>query len=200
MFSKKNKVLSPKVVEQSSFSRKNVPSIIVSDLNIQGDLVSEGAIEIGGKVNGNVMCDHVTIRKGSEINGNIKAENLTIHGFVNGEINTDYLFITNSGHITGKIEYSYLNVESGANIDGYLKRKEPENIKIESEEAEIEFIPQIETIIAANKEEENISAITENKKEQGENQEADNSDQDQEKIIDNITSLPSKKKKKKRRA
>ena len=123
MFSKKNSLLTTKTIEQGNFSKGVIPSIIVSDLNIEGDLVSEGSIEIGGKVNGNVLCDNVTIRKEAEIKGNIKAKNLTIHGFIDGKIDTEYLFITGSAKITGKISYNYLSVESGADIDGYLKRK-----------------------------------------------------------------------------
>ena len=142
MFSKKNPHLSPKLIEQNNFSKGVIPSIIVSDLNIAGDLVSEGSIEIGGKVTGNVLCDNVTIRKGAEINGNIKAKNLTINGVVNGKIDTEYLFITGSAHIIGEISYNYLSVESGADIDGYLKRKEHQD-EIDAEEnseAKIKFI------------------------------------------------------------
>ena len=44
MFSKKNPHLSPKLIEQNNFSKGVIPSIIVSDLNIAGDLIAGAGI------------------------------------------------------------------------------------------------------------------------------------------------------------
>ena len=149
MFSKKEKVSQLNVVEMNNFSKKSIPSIIVSDLNIQGDLVSEGAIEIGGKVNGNILCDHVTIRKGADIKGNIKSKFLVINGTVNGDIISENVLITDSGKITGSIEYGYLSVESGADINCTCTRKISTDIIDNNldEAKESEVIPRIENIL-----------------------------------------------------
>lgn len=155
MFSKKTKLINHNLVEMSEFSKKSVPSIIVSDLNIQGDLVSEGAIEIGGKVTGNVLCDHVTIRKGAEITGNIKAKQLVVHGLVNGEISSGHVSVTSSGQVKGSIEYGYMSIESGADIEGTCKKIAFEDDIIQAETSEdTEFIPKIETIMNNNSKEE----------------------------------------------
>ena len=148
MFSKKSNINNPNIVEMTDFSKKSIPSIIVSDLNIQGDLVSEGAIEIGGKVKGNVLCDHVTVRKGAEITGNIKSKQLIVHGLVSGEIVASNLSISSSGIVRGTIEYGYMSVESGADIECSCKKTNfDEEIKQVSHSENEEYIPQIENIL-----------------------------------------------------
>ena len=94
--------------------------------------------------------------------------------------------------MSGKIEYIYLNVESGANIDGYIKRKDSDNIQADplAQEAEIEFIPQIETIIAANKENDN------NVIEQEDKTKVSNSNE--KTSIDDVPNLSTKKKRRRK--
>jgi len=154
MFSRKNKINKNNVVEVADFlNRKSIPSIIVSDLNIQGDLISEGAIEIGGIVNGNVKCNYVTIRKGAEINGDVQADNLVVNGNVNGTMTAKHLSVTSTGKVRGTLEYGFLNVEAGADIEGKLKKKqyqELEDLSTQEEGNKDEFIPKIENILNNN--------------------------------------------------
>ena len=97
MFSRKNKSNSNLPAISSA------PSIIVSDLNISGDLVSQGSIEIGGKVKGNVKCNNVVIRKESKVDGDIFADKLVIKGVVKGVVNVDDVIIDESGIFEGQI-------------------------------------------------------------------------------------------------
>ncbi len=138
MFSKKGKNAAQNNVEVLEINRKAIPSIIVSDLNIEGDLISEGAIEIGGKVNGNIKCAQVTIRKSAFINGDIEAENLIIHGNVKGKILARNVSVTSHAQIRGAVEYGFLNVESGADIDCKFKRKIFEDVTLLSDPAKEE--------------------------------------------------------------
>jgi cytoskeletal protein CcmA (bactofilin family) len=152
MFSKKKSQLSNNnnIVKLSDFSvSRSIPSIIVSDLAIKGDLISKGAVEIGGEVKGNIRCSFVTVRKGSNIIGDIYADNLVINGKVNGVIRAKNVSVTSSADVEGLLYYNYLNVESGADIKGRLiKEKSEENITDANEVNE--FIPQINGILAYN--------------------------------------------------
>ena len=100
----------------------SAPSIIVSDLNISGDLVSQGSIEIGGKVKGNVKCNNVVIRKESKVDGDIFADKLVIKGVVKGIVNVDDVIIDESGVFEGQINYKNLTTKPGANINGILNK------------------------------------------------------------------------------
>jgi cytoskeletal protein CcmA (bactofilin family) len=100
----------------------SAPSIIVSDLNISGDLVSQGSIEIGGKVKGNVKCNNVIIRKESKVDGDIFADKLVIKGVVKGIVNVDDVIIDDTGVFEGQINYKNLTTKPGANINGILNK------------------------------------------------------------------------------
>ncbi|MFZ8864335.1 MAG: bactofilin family protein [Rickettsiales bacterium] len=157
MFSKKNKITKNNIVEVADFlNKKSIPSIIVSDLNIQGDLISEGAIEIGGIVNGNVKCNFVTIRKGAKINGNVVADNLVINGAVEGIMQAKHLSVTSSAVVKGTLEYGFLSVESGADIKGKLVRKQYKDLESVKEiEQEAEFVAKIDDIFSNKKQKNN---------------------------------------------
>ncbi|MBT4878608.1 MAG: polymer-forming cytoskeletal protein [Alphaproteobacteria bacterium] len=151
MFSKKNKTINNNIVEVTNFaSKKSIPSIIVSDLNIKGDLISEGAIEIGGIVTGNIKCNFVTVRRGAKIKGNIIADNLTINGDVEGIMQAKHLAVTATAKVKGALEYGFLNIEAGANIDGKLVKKQYEELSI------IQDVNKLNNICEANNKNTNI--------------------------------------------
>jgi cytoskeletal protein CcmA (bactofilin family) len=118
----------------------SAPSIIVSDLNISGDLVSQGSIEIGGKVKGNVKCNNVIIRKESKVDGDIFADKLVIKGVVKGIVNVDDVIIDESGVFEGQINYKNLTTKPGANINGILNKVDkPKEEVISDDDASHEF-------------------------------------------------------------
>ena len=54
---------------------------------VTGKLVLHGAAEIGGSVNGEILCDgNLTIGEGAEIRANIAAEIVVIRGHVEGDV------------------------------------------------------------------------------------------------------------------
>ncbi len=55
-------------------ARKAAPSVISSDMHVLGNLMSEGAIDIDGKIEGNVKSAMVTIRKNGRVQGDVIAE------------------------------------------------------------------------------------------------------------------------------
>ena len=138
MFSKKNqnnnkqqKKLS--VLKSGQRISDNAPSIIVSDLNILGDLISEGAIEIGGCVRGNIKCKNVTIRKGASIEGDIYSDFLVVHGKTRGVVKAKNLHVSANGVVCGKMEYYNLTVDAGAEIDGVCKKLSYDNMAIDED-------------------------------------------------------------------
>lgn len=142
MFSKKGK-------NKKAIALKfSVPSIIVSDLNISGDLVSDGAIEIGGKVYGNIRCNIVTIRKGALVKGDIVANELNVQGRVEGLIKARSVNLSGTAEVVGEVVYSYLSIEAGANIDGSCKKDDKEDFYGSSSESEqLEYIPSIAGVL-----------------------------------------------------
>jgi cytoskeletal protein CcmA (bactofilin family) len=101
-----------------------MPSIIAENLNIEGNLFSEGEIQIDGQVSGNVQAKTLTIGQNAEINGDINAGTLIIRGAVNGSLRGEEITVTSTATIRGDIVHASLSIEPGAKIDGHLKHSE----------------------------------------------------------------------------
>ena len=120
----------------------NASSIISNDLDIKGDLVSLGIIDIEGKVTGKIKSNEVTIRESGFVEGEIKAEILNIKGNFKGDIIAKKLNISGKAKIYATISYETLCVEDGALIEGEIKRVDEKNF----DRANIEKIEKKEPI------------------------------------------------------
>lgn len=118
MFSRKEKANVAQFVEPP---KNIVPSIISRDLNILGNLVSDGFVEIEGKIEGNIICNSATIRQYGVVKGDIVAEQVQIDGEVRGLIKARHVRVAETGKVTGIVMYETLSIKDGAFIDGQCK-------------------------------------------------------------------------------
>lgn len=103
-------------------SLKTSPSLLAKDIEIKGDVISKGFIEIEGRVSGNVHGKNVTIRESAKIEGDLQADLVNVKGFFKGSICARVINISGEAKIIGTIEYHSLSVEDGATIDGQFKQ------------------------------------------------------------------------------
>ena len=110
--------------ETDMLSRKPVGmlSLIGANLEIVGDLRSAGAIQVDGKVAGNIKAPTVTIGEGAMVEGSISADRATLRGGLDGEIKADQIIIAKTAKVAGDIMYRSLRVEAGAILDGHCRR------------------------------------------------------------------------------
>jgi cytoskeletal protein CcmA (bactofilin family) len=109
-------------LEVISSSFKNTPTIIARDLEIEGEVRSNGVIEIEGKIKGIIKGNSVILREGGFVDGIIIAELLNLRGEFEGKIKAKNINISSKARIHGEIEYESLSVEDGACIDGQFKK------------------------------------------------------------------------------
>lgn len=102
-----------------------VPSIISSDLRIEGNLFSEGDVQIDGEVVGDIDSRTLTLGERSVVNGSISAETVRICGEVQGEVKASTVVMTKTARVSGDVFHDSLAIEAGAFIDGHCKRIEP---------------------------------------------------------------------------
>lgn len=106
-----------------------MPSIIGDSLTIEGNLLSEGEIQIDGQVTGDVRARKLTIGQAAVITGDINAGTLIIRGEVNGSLKGEEITVTSTATIRGDIVHASLSIEPGAKIDGHLKHSDnPRNL------------------------------------------------------------------------
>jgi cytoskeletal protein CcmA (bactofilin family) len=120
-FKKKSSSLvtaAPTVVKKSS----SALSIIASDIIIYGNIHSDGVIDINGRVEGNVRCHTVTIRKNGHIKGDLIADNISIYGRVQGLVKGRSVSFFKGCQVEGVIQHETVAIEDGAFVDGRFKR------------------------------------------------------------------------------
>lgn len=113
-------------------SRKTTPSVISADMNIMGNIISDGVLDINGRIDGNVKCDSATIRDQGLIKGDVIADTVQVYGKIEGLVKARHVVLYATSHVTGIIMHESLSIEDGAFIDGKLKRTDKVFIEDES--------------------------------------------------------------------
>lgn len=95
-------------------------SIISSEVEIIGNLITKGNIRIDGKVKGDISADgSITFGNASEVQGKIKGENITIGGKIIGSIfSSEKLTLESGSELQGDLYAKILIIEEGAKFFG----------------------------------------------------------------------------------
>ena len=102
--------------------KESQPTIITHDLNVLGNIVSDGVVDIDGTLDGNIRCETLTVRARGVINGEVTADTLFVYGKIKGLIRAKTVHLYGSCHIEGILMHESLTIEDGAFIDGKCKR------------------------------------------------------------------------------
>lgn len=101
------------------------PSVLSSDLEIIGKVTSIGAIDIGGRIRGEVEGLSLTLGLDGHVSGQMKAASADILGEVDGDITADTLTLRSSARARLTATCKTLIIESGAKIDGNFRKPAP---------------------------------------------------------------------------
>lgn len=109
---------------------KAVPlSVIQKEVVISGNIASESALEIAGRVDGDIKCVSLILQEGGSVVGNIAAERAEIYGEVKGEIKARNVICGKTAKIIGDITHQSIHIENGAFVDGncrkYISEEQP---------------------------------------------------------------------------
>lgn len=96
----------------------SAPSILSSDLVINGTVISEGEIQLDGQIEGDIRAGSLTIGEKASVKGEVIADNLVIRGRVLGSVRGRQVTLMSTARIEGDITHSALSVESGAFFEG----------------------------------------------------------------------------------
>ena len=100
------------------------PSLLSSDLNIKGDILSGGEVQIDGIVNGNIVAKELIVGEQAQIVGEITAETVRIHGCVTGQVKANSVSLAKTAHILGDVLHGNIAIEQGAFLEGHCRRIE----------------------------------------------------------------------------
>lgn len=100
---------------------RSAPSIISTDLIMNGTLVSTGDIQIDGKIEGDIRTTSLTVGDKAFIHGEIVADEVIVRGKVMGTIRARRVQLASTCHVEGTILHEALAVEAGAFFEGHCR-------------------------------------------------------------------------------
>jgi cytoskeletal protein CcmA (bactofilin family) len=96
-------------------------AIIDACLQIDGNLTTEGEVQVDGRINGNIRCAHLTVGREAVIVGDITAEEIVVRGKVTGVIRGKRVILQDGAQVESEIFQSKLTIEEGANFKGMIR-------------------------------------------------------------------------------
>jgi cytoskeletal protein CcmA (bactofilin family) len=97
------------------------PSVISTEVELRGDLVSDGVIHIDGRVFGNVSCQSVNIAENGSVEGQVRCSTFQIKGRFTGSAICDHVGISATARVKAELVYKSLTVAPGAVLQGDVR-------------------------------------------------------------------------------
>lgn len=98
-------------------------SLLMADLDVVGEIISAGSVEIHGKVLGKVRAPEVLVAPSGYVEGSVSAFDLTVRGAVNGTVAARQVSLAATAVVETDITHVRIAIEAGAQVEGRLIRK-----------------------------------------------------------------------------
>lgn len=112
------------------------PSVLSAGMQVTGDIVSDGEVQIDGVLSGDIHCAKLTIGETGRINGSVVADDCLVHGEVVGQIKADAVTLSRSSRVEGDVLHDMLAIEPGARLDGHCRRLD----KAEADDPKLDLV------------------------------------------------------------
>ena len=98
-------------------------SVLHDGIVIKGDWQSDGTVEFGGAITGDLTVDVLIVTSTGTVEGNVRARSVTVEGHLNGTIAAIDANLSSTAIVTGEIEAEKIQVGFGAQVEGHLTVK-----------------------------------------------------------------------------
>ena len=95
-------------------------SVLHDGIVIKGDWRSDGIVEFGGNIIGDLTVDVLIVTGTGNVEGNVRARSVTIEGRLNGTIAAINVTLATTAVVSGKIVAQQIQINSGANVEAKL--------------------------------------------------------------------------------
>ena len=95
-------------------------SVLHDGIVIEGDWQSDGIVEFGGKIIGDLTVDVLIVTGTGNVEGNVRARSVTIEGKLYGTIAAINVTLATTAVVSGKIVAQQIQINSGANVEAKL--------------------------------------------------------------------------------
>ncbi len=125
----------PKMTKPAGFEAKpaataagkpaqDVVSTFGHGMLITGNIVCTGALQIFGRVTGEIHATHLVVCEGAKVDGKITAQEAVIQGAFNGTIHSNSVKLLGTAVVDGEIYNKSLTIEQNAQFEGMSRRLE----------------------------------------------------------------------------
>lgn len=95
-------------------------SVLHEGITIQGNWTSDGIVEFGGTIIGDLTADIHVVTKTGQITGTIRADHVTIEGTVRGQVHAKSVSLKPSARVEADITAPTISMDMGAQIEGRI--------------------------------------------------------------------------------
>lgn len=103
-------------------AKQIMPSIISPGLQVTGNLICDGDVQVEGVIEGDVRARHVSVGESGSIIGHTVAERVVISGKVTGKITAPTVVMHPTAKVYGDVAHETLTIETGAHFEGKCMR------------------------------------------------------------------------------
>jgi len=89
---------------------------------VTGNIVCPGALQIFGRVNGEIQASHLVICEGAKVEGKITAQEVVVQGAFNGTIHGNSVKLQGKAQVDGEIFNKSLVIEPNVQFEGVSRR------------------------------------------------------------------------------
>jgi cytoskeletal protein CcmA (bactofilin family) len=121
MFSKPNKPTSATARPDGPETPARKPiacSLIAENVSLEGDLASDGDVQLDGAVRGDLKVGHLSIGETGQVEGTITADAVEVRGRVVGAITAKSVRLYASARVDGDLTHAQLAIDAGAQFVG----------------------------------------------------------------------------------
>jgi cytoskeletal protein CcmA (bactofilin family) len=98
-------------------------SLLAADLVIDGDVTSDGPVDIHGKIVGSASAPEVMVAATGRIEGSVSAHDLSVVGFISGSVSVRHIHLSPSAVVHADVLHERIVIEAGAELEGRLHRR-----------------------------------------------------------------------------
>ena len=93
-------------------------SLIAENVSLEGDLASDGDVQLDGALRGDMRVAHLTVGETGQVEGAITADAVEIRGRVAGTITAKAVRLYATAQVDGDITHVQLAIDAGAQFVG----------------------------------------------------------------------------------
>lgn len=113
----------PRIDNIAATSKAQEPvSTIGSGMLITGNIVSTGAVQVFGRVVGDIHAARLVVCEGAQVEGKVMAQEAVIDGVFKGTIHANAVKLQSTAKVDGEVYNKSLSIEQNAQFEGVARR------------------------------------------------------------------------------